>query len=142
MRRTALNESRLRGIKPEFAVKVKKLIDAFEARYPESIVIACGNRSLKEQAVLYSKGRTVKGTIVTRAKPGWSYHNYGVAVDMYPTRNKELAVDLLDELGAMAKDFGITWGGTWSTFIDYPHFQDADFPTIESVRKNLAPIEE
>ena len=38
-------------------------------------------RSFDEQAKLYAQGRTAPGKIVTKAKPGQSYHNYGLAVD-------------------------------------------------------------
>jgi len=41
----------------------------------------CGLRSFEDQFRLYSQGRTVKGPIVTKAKPGLSFHNYGLASD-------------------------------------------------------------
>lgn len=39
-------------------------------------------RSPDRQAFLYAKGRTTGGSIVTKAKPWRSYHQYGLAVDM------------------------------------------------------------
>lgn len=41
----------------------------------------CGVRSPDKQALLYAIGRTVPGEIVTQAKPGLSFHNYGLASD-------------------------------------------------------------
>ena len=38
-------------------------------------------RSPDEQAKLYAQGRTEPGVIVTYAKPGLSFHNYGIASD-------------------------------------------------------------
>ena len=40
-----------------------------------------GFRSIPEQARLYAQGRTVPGPIVTKAPPGLSFHNYGLATD-------------------------------------------------------------
>lgn len=36
-------------------------------------------RSFKDQEALYAQGRTIPGKIVTQAKAGLSYHNYGLA---------------------------------------------------------------
>lgn len=43
--------------------------------------ISQGLRTISEQDALYSQGRTTKGKIVTNAKGGQSYHNYGLAFD-------------------------------------------------------------
>ena len=57
-------------------------------------LIYCGRRTMEEQAELYAKGRTKGGKIVTKAKPGQSYHNYGLAFDWVPlkaiAKNKDL----------------------------------------------------
>lgn len=39
-------------------------------------------RTDEQQNELYAKGRTKQGNIVTNAKAGQSYHNYGLAVDI------------------------------------------------------------
>lgn len=49
-------------------------------------LIYCGFRSFEEQAALYARGRTANGRIVTKAKPGESYHNYGLAFDWVPVK--------------------------------------------------------
>ena len=42
----------------------------------------CGLRTLEEQAALYASGRGgAPGPILTRATPGLSFHNYGLASD-------------------------------------------------------------
>lgn len=40
-----------------------------------------GLRTFDEQAKLYAQGRTEPGLMVTRARPGMSFHNYGLATD-------------------------------------------------------------
>ncbi|WP_439648439.1 M15 family metallopeptidase [Aquimarina aggregata] len=44
-------------------------------------------RSWKEQAQLYNQGRSSPGQIVTHAKAGESYHNYGLAFDVVEIRS-------------------------------------------------------
>lgn len=46
-----------------------------------SILITQGLRTIAEQDALYAQGRTKPGAIVTNARGGYSYHNFGLAVD-------------------------------------------------------------
>ena len=46
-----------------------------------AIVITDSFRSAEDQDRLFEKGRSLGGNIVTHAKGGESYHNYGLAVD-------------------------------------------------------------
>ncbi|WP_018676108.1 M15 family metallopeptidase [Riemerella columbina] len=97
-------------------------------------------RTFAEQDALYAIGRTKKGSRVTNARGGQSYHNYGLAVDIVLLIDKdnngthETAVwdtkgdydnDRVadwQEIVAIFKRYGWTWGGDWR-FKDYPHFQ-------------------
>lgn len=45
------------------------------------ILITQGLRTIAEQDALYAQGRTKPGAIVTNARGGYSYHNFGLAVD-------------------------------------------------------------
>src|ERR1035437_2436669 len=45
------------------------------------LLIISTYRDLASQAALYAQGRTLPGDIVTKAKPGMSYHNWHVAID-------------------------------------------------------------
>lgn len=45
------------------------------------VLITCTLRNGTEQELLYAKGRTAPGAIVTNAKAGQSAHNYGLAID-------------------------------------------------------------
>jgi len=49
-------------------------------------LIYCGRRTMEEQAALYSLGRSAPGRIVTKARAGESYHNYGLAFDWVPLK--------------------------------------------------------
>ena len=94
------------------------------------------------QAKLYFQGRTTTGTIVTSAGPGWSAHNYGLALDV--CRDKDITRAGLqpnwntrdyDLIGECAIAHGLVWGGTWAK-PDRPHIQWPGYVT----RKQIEPL--
>ena len=110
-------------------------------------------RTFAEQNALYAIGRTKPGKIVTNAKGGQSYHNYGLAIDIVLIQDKdgngtfETASwdDRLDadgdgradwmEVVAIFKRYGWEWGGDWK-FSDKPHFQKTFGKSISDLQKN------
>lgn len=100
-----------------------------------NIRITYGLRTFAEQDKLYAKGRTIKGSKVTNAKGGQSYHNYGLAIDfcllhkdgkvswsMHEDLDKDGKKDWKEVVDAFKKR-GFEWGGEWTTFKDNPHLQ-------------------
>ena len=95
-----------------------------------------GLRSWQQQDYLYSLGRTVKnmdgyskdkpfGNIVTKARGGDSWHNYGLAVDIVFKPAGAWSWDPKlpwKKLGELAENQGLEWGGRWK-FVDLPHVQ-------------------
>lgn len=91
-------------------------------------------RTFAEQDAIYSEGRTKPGTIKTNAKSGFSYHNYGLAIDIVliidgKTASWDMKTDFDKdgksdwmEVVAIFKQYGFEWGGDWR-FFDGPHFQ-------------------
>jgi len=71
---------RLKGLQPSVG---EKAVAAFQEAKEEGLglLVTCGLRTFPEQARLYAQGRTRPGRIVTNAKPGQSYHNFGLAFD-------------------------------------------------------------
>lgn len=107
---------------------------------------------MAEQQNIYDQGRTSPGAIVTNAKPGDSYHNYGLAFDVVPVAYKTLpdwnpAGPLWQKVGAIGKSFGLEWGGDWTPAKrDLPHFQLTAAPLAELKAywekfKTIMPIE-
>lgn len=95
-------------------------------------------RTIKEQDALYAQGRTKAGNIVTKAKGGYSFHNFGVAFDVCPVVNKKLEWNdkkLFKKIGAIGASLGLEWGGAWKTFKDLPHFQYRANYTLTDFRK-------
>jgi peptidoglycan L-alanyl-D-glutamate endopeptidase CwlK len=92
-------------------------------------------RTMAEQQALYDQGRTKPGPIVTNAKPGTSYHNWGLALDFCLILDgKEVSWDTIKdydgdkksdwmEVVNIFKAAGWEWGGDWKSLKDYPHLQ-------------------
>ncbi len=102
----------------------------------EDVLLTAGFRTFAEQAALFEQGRTKPGSIVTYAKAGESYHNYGCAIDFVPiTNGREDWKDLgrFVSIGSKAKAFGCEWGGDW-TKPDLPHIQYTQGLTIAKMR--------
>jgi peptidoglycan L-alanyl-D-glutamate endopeptidase CwlK len=95
------------------------------------VEVISGLRSWSAQAALYAQGRTKPGRIVTKARPGSSWHNYGLAIDLgifkdgvYLDERKPAEADkLYAEIGRIAEVNGIEWAGHWKSFQETPHFQ-------------------
>jgi len=121
-------------LEPAFRAKVEALLGALRARGHRP-VIAEAWRSQARQDALYAQGRTRPGVIVTWTTD--SEHTRGRAVDLidgrpHPTRSgeivgwgswtgspgddvaKAMADDFYEDVGELAEDVGLVWGGTWS----------------------------
>lgn len=97
-------------------------------------------RTFAEQDALFAQGRTKPGKIVTKARSGFSMHNYGLAIDVvllldrdgdgkyteasWDTKGDFDADGVADwmEIVRVFKEFGWVWGGDWK-FYDAPHFE-------------------
>lgn len=101
----------------------------YAARYPAAPqpFITCTHRSKEEQAELYAQGRTKAGKVVTNAKPGQSNHNKmpSPAFDIAFKKDGKLYWDvkLFKDFASIALLHGLSWGGHWQRFKDYPHFE-------------------
>ena len=116
---------------PELADKIRRMASILAGEGIE-IRVTQGLRSVGEQDALYAIGRTKPGEIVTNCPGGSSWHNYGLAVDVVPS--KYGPGDTFDpdwnenhpvwkRMIACGENLGLESGSEWRTFKDYPHFQ-------------------
>ncbi len=115
------------------------------------IVITDDFRSVEDQDRLFEKGRTVAGNIVTNAKGGESYHNFGLAIDFaIKTPSENVIWDMQydgnlngkadwNEVVELAKALGFEWGGDWTQFKDYPHLQMSFGLTLADLQNGKRP---
>lgn len=121
-----------------------KVIEALASTIKEAkirglnVALHSGVRLAEEQEKLYRLGRTVMnpdgktkekplGNIITNARAYESWHSFGLAVDVVFKDAKGWTWNKTPkewgELGEIGEMFGFSWGGQWTKFPDYPHFQ-------------------
>lgn len=104
-------------------------VDGFEVKLID------GTRSYKEQDKLFAKKPPV-----TKAKGGYSWHNFGLAADFGLFANGKYITDdaKYKPIGKLARDIeGLEWGGDWTSFKDYPHIQLNKFKSIAEARSKF-----
>ncbi|SEA54404.1 peptidoglycan L-alanyl-D-glutamate endopeptidase CwlK [Thalassobacillus cyri] len=144
--KTLVNRS-IRNMGEVHPVVKDRAVTMIERAYKKGILaqISDGLRTYAEQQALYDKGRTAPGNIVTYAQPGYSYHNFGLAVDFFLvsddgkralwTVNKDWK-----QVAAIGKEIGFEWGGDWSPFKDFPHLQLTGGLSLSDLRAGKKPI--
>jgi peptidoglycan LD-endopeptidase CwlK len=117
------------------------------------ILITDDFRSAEDQDRLFEQGRTAEGNIVTHARSGESFHNFGLAIDFaIKTPSENVIWDMQydgnqngksdwDEVVEMAKALGFEWGGDWAQFKDYPHLQMNFGLTLADLQNGKRPDE-
>jgi hypothetical protein len=128
----APNTAKIAALHPKFAPLAQSFIEDAEGALGITLCIVQGMRTFAQQQAIYDQGRTTPGNVVTKAKPGESYHNYGLAVDITPvvTSGPEQKFGThLDweydffKLVPFAEKYGITWGGLFPS-PDRDHFEN------------------
>ena len=119
------SEKNIETLKPEVQELARELIRR-AAEQGICAKVIDGSRSYEEQNKLYAQGRTKPGKIVTKARGGQSWHNFGLAFDVGifdPSGEHYYGESrAYNELGRIGKELGLQWGGDWD-FEDPPHFQ-------------------
>jgi peptidoglycan L-alanyl-D-glutamate endopeptidase CwlK len=138
----------LGSLHPKVRVAAERFLAACEpilAPFGASVEVISGTRSWAAQAALYAQGRTKPGKVVTKARPGSSYHNYGLAFDLglfkggkyLDSSNPALAEKIYKKLGELAVSMGIEWAGNWKTFKESPHFQITGGRSLSQLKSAL-----
>lgn len=131
--------ARIARLHPRIRGQARQLLINAERKGIKLRVVS-GLRTYEEQAALYAQGRTAPGPVVTNARPGYSWHNFGLAFDVVPVDNgiENWASTQWPEIGALGKALGLEWGGDWSSFVDKPHFQNPLGLTTAQARQRVA----
>lgn len=141
--RDTISINRAYALHPKLRKEVIDTIDEIEASFPMTVAVRIvqGLRTFAEQDAIYAQGRTKQGPVVTNARGGMSFHNYGVAIDFvllydkdgngifealsWDTNydfDKDGQPDWQKVVGAF-KAKGWDWGGDWHSLKDNPHLQ-------------------
>lgn len=141
---------KLEDLHPRVQTMARALLDkAAAAGIPLTVTFTL--RSMETQDALYAQGRTKPGKIVTNARAGYSFHNFGLALDVVPTELLKLpnwgdtpatqkrANDLWAKLGTIGKSIGFRWGGDFTTIKDRPHFEWSGSLSLADLRAGKRP---
>lgn len=105
----------------------RAFINEFETKYPQyRVLITSGYRSFAKQAGL-------KRQNANNARPGYSMHNYGLAIDIniVSASNPNTIIARMNSADSVWRDtgilsiankYGLTWGGTFNNYSDRVHF--------------------
>lgn len=123
---------RIAKLHPKIRSEVPTILAEIQAK-GVSIRITQGLRTIAEQDAIYAQGRTTPGKIVSNAKGGSSFHNYGLAIDFCLLHadgsisfnmKEDIDNDKLydwDEVINVFKAHGWEWGDRG--YVDTPHVQ-------------------
>ncbi len=130
------NKDKIATLKPLVARMCQQLIDRMKKEHQVDILITSGFRSFAEQDELYSHGRTnMRLPIVTQAKGGQSFHNFGVAFDCVPlVGGKPLWNSHYEITAKVAAEIGLEHGDRG--YVDLPHFQCRLGHSLEEFQQN------
>lgn len=119
-----VSEKRIDQLHPKLRDKAREFINKAE-QAGIKLRVTSGLRTWDEQQKLYDQGRTAPGAIVTNAKPGQSYHNFGLAIDVVPIVNgkADFNTPYWNKIGEIGKSIGFVWGGDFNSIKDKPHFE-------------------
>jgi peptidoglycan L-alanyl-D-glutamate endopeptidase CwlK len=138
----------LSGLNRKFRVKAEAFLTAAQpilTKHGVTAEVISGLRSWQQQAALFAQGRTKPGRIVTNARAGSSWHNYGLAIDLglfaggryLDEASPARAQRIYRELGALAVSMDMEWAGNWKTFPEGPHFQWTAGQTLAQLRAKM-----
>lgn len=111
-----INSRDLKDLHPKVAAMCSAFVNTCKSQGID-VLITSTLRDNESQNALYAQGRTTKGSIVTNAKAGQSFHNYGVAFDFCPIVNGKCQwndAELFKRCGVIAESVGLEWSGRWS----------------------------
>lgn len=131
-----INSRDINMLNPAVKQKAQQLISECQKQGVD-LLITSTLRDDEAQAVLYAQGRSTPGRVVTNAKPGESFHNYGMAFDVVPLVHGKAVWDdnvLWGKIGGIAEGIGLEWGWRWKSFQEKPHFQYTNGLSIKSLQ--------
>jgi peptidoglycan L-alanyl-D-glutamate endopeptidase CwlK len=135
------SEANIRTLQTEVQELCRQSIGRIRAAGFKVRVIS-GTRTYAEQTAIYRQGRFGNpGRIVSNAKAGQSWHNFGRAWDigLFDSAGNYLTSGpKYREAATAGKIAGVEWGGDWVSFKDEPHYQvTGDLKTLSAMRSNF-----
>lgn len=128
-----IDSRQMEDLREPFRTAAISFIKEYQTRNKIRLLVTSTLRDQEEQTHLFAIGRTLPGKIVTNARAGESFHNFGLAFDAYPLIGGKPLWNVFDDqhvmviawrkYGELGKEFGFNWAGSWLNFKEYAHMQ-------------------
>ncbi len=119
-----ITDERIAQLHPAIQMKASVFINTVQKDLGIKLRVIQGLRTIEDQNAIYAQGRTAPGKIVSNAKGGYSYHNYGLAIDVAEIKGGIVIWETnWRSISTIAKALGFEWGGDFKSLADRPHFQ-------------------
>lgn len=133
----ARSERNILSLQCDAQVAARRSLKAIRGDGTDARIIS-GTRTYPEQAALFRQGRFGNpGPVVTNARAGQSWHNFGLAWDIGIFRNGQYVANDVGPYraaGPRGKVTDVSWGGDWTSFKDFPHYQFRTQGTVSAAR--------
>lgn len=134
------SSARLALVMPQLAMVMTKMHDDLLASTGIEVRVTQAVRTWADQDALFARVPEV-----TKARGGYSMHNFGLAVDLAPDKVNGAVWqpdwDGTDEhyrvMIQFGEKYGLNCGADWHSFKDEPHFQVPGIPTTPTDRMRL-----
>lgn len=130
------NIEKILGLDPAMVPMVEELLERAEIA-GHKLRITHGYRSVGEQNELFAQGRTKPGAIVTNARGGESFHNFGLAIDVFDHSQTSYSTVDWNAIAEIAAAVGLEHGDRG--YQDLPHFQYRGGLSLEEVQQGKRP---
>lgn len=126
------NDKRLLMLSTEPRKRAYYALTELENEHGIFVLVLETRRDTARQTKYYAQGRSTPGDIITNAKPGYSFHEYDVALDVVPLINFKchwVKDAMFKKVGEVFRKHGFEWGalkaygGDFNTIDDWPHMQ-------------------
>lgn len=126
----------LQSLHPYFRDKVLELIRQCKMKGIQLAIVETYRTPAKQSEY------KMKGRRYTKAGPGQSKHQYGLAVDVVPMIDSVpqwKSVALWRKIGVIGEKLGMTWGGRWRRIYDPGHFEWTGGLGVHSLAQGVFP---
>lgn len=124
-------------LEPDFRAKVVELLAKAEEATGLKWVVTSARRTMAEQQELYDQGRKNNKPVVTKAPPGSSAHNFGLAADLAPVKADgniwwEAPKGKWRAMADVAQGMGLVAGYYFKTIFDAPHVESKNWRLVRA----------
>ncbi len=115
----SISIERVDKLHPKTREIFKSFVRESENELGITLRVVQGLRTFPEQHTLF-----LQRPKVTNADAGYSYHNYGLAIDLVEIKDGKANWNFdYSKLLPIAKKYNLVWGGSFKSIVDKPHYE-------------------